>query len=141
MGHSQQLHVTWHHRSSSSTVEDSHLPLPRCHQHLPIWPAFKIPACSPPLGLPAEEPTHRFPSLYEFSLCCIVLAFPDPKYLPSFFPPLTSCPVQHPIISEIFRSSKLRMNLSSLLTSKLMLWHVSAFYQFLSWILFVFCLS
>ena len=133
-GHSLEQHATWQHHGSSSKMADSHLLLPRCRQLRPTWPAFKIPACSPPPGLRAKQSTRCFHSFCELLLCYLVPS-PDPTYPPCFFPPLTSCPVQHPIISELFHSCQLITNLSSLLRSKLMLWARSALYQFLPWIL------
>ena len=92
------------------------------------------------LGFQPNSPLAISIPFMSFLLCYLAPSSPDPEYPPCFFPPLTSCPVQHPIISELFCSSKLRTNLSSLLRSKLMLWaHVSLVsVPFLG---IVFCLS
>ena len=110
------------------------MPLGSPMAHHPKW---RTPTCfSPdaasffPLGQPLRsQPARRLLGsplavsipFVSFLLCYLVPS-PDPTYPPCFFPPLTSCPVQHPIISELFRSSQLRPNLSLLLKSKLMLW-------------------
>ena len=64
-------------------MADSHLLLPRCRQLRPTWPAFKIPACSPPPGLRAKQSTCCFHSFCELSsgLPC---AFSWP-HIPSLF--------------------------------------------------------
>lgn len=124
-------------RGTLSRIPISHSPLHTCHQHLPIQPALKVPACSPPLGSQLYNPLTVSLLVWVQSVwhyACFSWSTP-------FFPHLISYPVQDPIISEIFCSSKLTTNLSSLLRSTLMLWNALAFHQFLSWILFTLCLS
>lgn len=114
-------------------------PLGSTTAHHPKW---QTPTCFSPDAasvFPLGQPLRSQPALHllgfqpngplafsipfmSFLLCYLAPSSPDPAYPPCFFPPLTSCPVQHPIISELFCSSKLRTNLSSLLRSKLMLW-------------------
>ena len=77
-------------------MADSHLLLPRCRQLRPTWPAFKIPACSPPPGLRAKQSTCCFHSFCEPSsgLPC---AFSWP-HIPSLFLStsyILPCPTPH----------------------------------------------
>lgn len=125
LGSTMAHHPKWQTPTCFSPDAASFVPL---GQPLRSQPALRL------LGFEPNSPLAVSIPFVSFLLGYLVPS-PDPTYHPCFFPRLISCPVQHPIISELFHSCQLITNLSSLLRSKLMLWARSALYQFLPWVL------